>query len=102
MRKKPVLQLDSETGEVINEYAHMAEANLSMGVCPRQNDIRMVCQSKKPSDFGFGWKFKEDYQKKLRKRENIFQPMIFKGLFCAISILNRMEKVAIYLTAYIQ
>ena len=50
----------------------MAETNLAMGVSPRQNDIRMVCQGKKPSDFGFGWKFKEDYVKEIQeKRKHI-------------------------------
>ena len=72
MRRKPVCQLDLNTGEIIKEYAHMAEANKAMGVSERQNDIRMVCQSKKPSDFGFGWKFNKDYQKELEeKRKHI-------------------------------
>ena len=68
MRRKPVLQLDLNTWEIIKECAHMAEANLAMGVSSRQNDIRMVCWGKKPSDFGFGWRFKEDYEKQLREK----------------------------------
>ena len=61
MRKRPVLQLDLETRQIIKEYAHMAEANIAMEVSPRANDIRLVCQGKKPSDLGFGWKFKDEY-----------------------------------------
>ena len=63
MKKRPVLQLDLKTGEIIKEYAHMAEANLAMGICPRQNEIRRVCKGEKKSDFGFGWKFKDDYER---------------------------------------
>ena len=63
MRKRPVLQLDLKTVEIIKEYAHMAEANLAMGVCPRQNEIRRVWKGEKKSDFGFSWKFKDDYEK---------------------------------------
>ena len=62
MRRRSVLQLDLNTGEVIKEYAHMAEANLAMGVSPRANNIRLVCQGKRLSDFGFGWKFKDEYK----------------------------------------
>ena len=62
-RKKPVLQLHINTGEIIKEYAHMAEANIAMRVCPRQNEIRRVCQGKKDSDFEYKWRFKEDYEK---------------------------------------
>ena len=71
-RKRPVLQLHPITGEIIKEYAHMAEANRAMGVCPRQNEIRRCCQGLKESDFGFKWKFRDDYdeeQKKLRKKD---------------------------------
>ena len=69
-----------------------------MGVSSRQNDITMVCQGKKPSDFGFGWRFKEDYEKERREKsmELIFLLMSFKSL--NFSILNRMEKVDIYLS----
>ena len=70
MRRKPVLQLDLNTGEVIKEYAHMAEANLAMGVCSRQNDIRLVCQGKKPSDIGFGMRFMEDYEREMREESS--------------------------------
>ena len=62
MRKRPVLHLDLSTGEIIEEYAHMAEANIAMGVCPRQNEIRRICKCEKKSDFGFGWKFKDEYK----------------------------------------
>ena len=57
MKRRPVIQLDLQTGQIIKEYAHMAEANLAMGVSPRPNDIGLVCQGKRVSDFGFGWKF---------------------------------------------
>ena len=53
MRKRPVLQLDLKTGGIVKEYAHMAEANIAMGVSSRANDIRMVCKGEKKSDFGF-------------------------------------------------
>ena len=62
-RRRPVLQLDLQTGEIIKEYAHMAEANLAMGVCPRQNENRRVCKGEKSSDFGFKWRFKDDYER---------------------------------------
>ena len=62
-RRRPVLQLDIDTGEIIKEYSHMAEANLAMGVCPRQNEIRRCCKGEKHSDFGFRWKFKDDYER---------------------------------------
>ena len=37
-----MLQLDLKTGEVIKEYAHMAEAKLAMGVSTRQNEEECV------------------------------------------------------------
>ena len=67
-RKRPVLQLDINTGEIIKEYAHMAEANCAMGICPRQNEIRRCCKGEKPSDFGYKWKFKDDYEKEQKKK----------------------------------
>ena len=67
MRKWPILQLDLKTGEVIKEYAHMALANIAMGVCPRQNEIKGVCKREKKSDFGFGWKFKDDYERESKE-----------------------------------
>ena len=39
----------------------MPEANLAMGVCPGQNEIRRVRKVEKKSAFGFGWKFKDEY-----------------------------------------
>ena len=69
MRKRPVLQLDLQTGEIIKEYAHMAEANIAMGVCPRQNKIRRVCEGEIKSDFGFGWKFKDDYEREMKEKK---------------------------------
>ena len=83
-RKRPVSQLNKDTGEIIKEYSHMAEANLAMGVCPRQNEIRRCCKGKKDSDFGFKWKFKDDYEKEQRKKINIFRMMIFKSLFLTL------------------
>ena len=68
-RQRPVLQLDIQTGEIIKEYAHMAEANLAMGVCPRQNEIRQVCKGEKSLDFGFKWKFKDDYKRQQKEKQ---------------------------------
>ena len=70
MRKRPVLQLDLETGEIIKEYAHMAEANIAMGVFPRQNEIRRVRKGEKKSDFGFGWKFKDEYPTRVEYKQS--------------------------------
>ena len=67
VKRKPVLQLDLNTGEIIKEYPHMGAANIVMGVCPRQVEIRRVCRGEKPSDFGFGWRFKEDYKKENKR-----------------------------------
>ena len=75
-RRRPVLQLHLTTGEIINEYPHMAEANLAMGVCPRQNEIRRCCQGLKESDFGFKWKFKDDYMREQDKKEEKSTPTI--------------------------
>ena len=66
-RKRPVLQLHPTTGEIIKEHESMTAANLAMGVCPRQNEIRRCCKGEKHSDFGFRWKFKDDYEKEQRQ-----------------------------------
>ena len=68
-RRRPVLQLDLQTGEIIKEYAHMAEANLAMGVSPRQNEIRRCCKGEIDSDFGFKWKFKDDYKREQKEKQ---------------------------------
>ena len=47
----------------------MAEANLAMGVCPRQNEIRRVCKGEKSSDFGFKWKFKDNYEREQKEKQ---------------------------------
>lgn len=67
--RRPILQLDINTGEVIKEYSHMAEANLAMGVSPRQNEIRRCCKGEIHSDLGFKWRFKDDYLREQKEKE---------------------------------
>ena len=58
-RKRPVLQLHPDTGEIIKEHESLSAANRAMGVSPRQGEIKRCCEGNKPSDFGFKWKYKE-------------------------------------------
>lgn len=54
---KPVLQLDKNTGEVIKEWASLAEAERNTGIL--ETHISRVCLGKRKSAGGFGWKYKE-------------------------------------------
>ena len=53
---KPVLQLDKETGEVVKEWASLAEAERQTGILGTH--ISRVCLGKRKSAGGFGWRHK--------------------------------------------
>lgn len=53
---KPVLQLDKNTGEVIKEWASLAEAERNTGIL--ETHISRVCLGKRKSAGGFGWRHK--------------------------------------------
>ena len=57
-KKRPVLQIDLKTKEVIAEYPSIAEASVSIGYCNKSN-IGMCCRGERNKVGGYGWKFKE-------------------------------------------
>ena len=59
-KKRPVLQIDPTTGEVIKEYPSIAEAGRAMG-CKNPCNIGGVCRSNygRKTIAGFYWKYKE-------------------------------------------
>lgn len=55
---KAVLQLDSNTGEVIAEFTSAREAERITGAL--FSKICLVCQGKRSKTGGFGWRYKDD------------------------------------------
>jgi group I intron endonuclease len=60
--RKPtvILQLDKQTGEVINEYFSQGEASRQTGI--QQSNINKVCKGQASTAGGFGWKYKEEIE----------------------------------------
>lgn len=53
-----LLQLDKNTGEVLNIYNSVKEALIALGrECPTDGNIYNVCKGKRKTAYGFKWKF---------------------------------------------
>lgn len=55
---KPVLQLDTNTGQVISEYQSTAEAARQLNI--HQGNISNCCIGKQKTAYGYKWRYKED------------------------------------------
>lgn len=55
---KPVLQLDTNTGQVISEYPSTAEAARQLNI--HQGNISNCCIGKQKTAYGYKWRYRED------------------------------------------
>lgn len=55
---KPVLQIDLETNEVINEHESIKAASINIGHPGKESNIAHVLHGRYKTAFGFYWKFK--------------------------------------------
>lgn len=56
--KRPVIQIDIETGERVKEYPSIAEAARTIGVASSSN-IGQCCRGEKKTIAGYRWKYKD-------------------------------------------
>ena len=56
--RKPILQIDRNSLEVINEYPSIKDAAICIGKPGKENNIAHVLHNRKPSAFGYIWRFK--------------------------------------------
>ncbi len=68
VKAKPVLQIDLQSGEVVNEYPSVHEAAKAMGV--HRNNIYNVCQHKWKTSCGYRWEYKTTTASKAITIEN--------------------------------
>lgn len=59
IKRKPVLQLDSNTGKVIRRWESASQAALETGIS--QGNISSCCRGILQHAYGFSWKFEENY-----------------------------------------
>lgn len=56
--RKPILQIDRNSLEVINEYPSIKDAAICIGKPGKENNIAHVLHNRKPTAFGYIWRFK--------------------------------------------
>lgn len=56
-QRKRVAQLDRETLEQIAEFDSLADAARAVGVNPKNSHISKVCDGKRPTAYGFKWRW---------------------------------------------
>lgn len=60
-RSRAIIQIDLKTGQKITEFKTIREASKVTGA--NEGKIPEVCRGKRKSTGGFGWMYKEDYEK---------------------------------------
>ena len=55
-QKKPVYQIDKETGKIIARFESANQAGLAMGA-RKGNHISEACNGKFPTAYGYIWKY---------------------------------------------
>lgn len=60
--KRSILQLDKDTGEIIEEYLSLTDAALALNKTPSSAtpNIQAVCQGKRKSAYGYKWCYSEE------------------------------------------
>ena len=69
-RRKPVIQFNPETGEIINEFVSLNETGRQLGIAVPNLEKCTKNYTKKTND-GFGFIYKKDYEKLIDKSELI-------------------------------
>lgn len=60
-KKKPILQLDKDTGEILKEYAGAVDAAIAMCGNPEKDRAITSCANgKRHTAYGYAWKYKKD------------------------------------------
>lgn len=58
--KVKIGQYDKQTGQLLNIYDSITEANLSLGKAKKDSSITAVCKGRRKSAFGYVWKYEEE------------------------------------------
>lgn len=58
--KVKIGQYDKQTGQLLNIYNSIVEANLSLGKEKNNSSITAVCKGRRKSAFGYVWKYEEE------------------------------------------
>ena len=58
--KVKIGQYDKQTGQLLNIYNSIVEANLSLGKAKNDSSITAVCKGRRKSAFGYVWKYEEE------------------------------------------
>lgn len=66
-RKKPIVQLDKESGELLNTYDSIGSAMRSIGKNTK-NVIINCCKGRTKTAYGFCWLYKNDYDSRIKER----------------------------------
>ena len=78
--RRPVLQLDPETKEVIAEFPSPKAADLALGaedIPGKSSKISNCCRGERRTAWGFMWQYKDDYnQGNIRIKPSFYKPVI--------------------------
>lgn len=68
-RKKPIVQMDKESGELLNTYDSIGSAMRSIGKNTK-NAIISCCKGRIKTAYGFCWLYKNDYDSRIKERND--------------------------------
>lgn len=57
--KRPILQFNKDTGELVREYETIKEAALALGNINKMPNIIRACQGKQQTSYGYRWEYKD-------------------------------------------
>lgn len=94
-RSKPVLQIDMETLEIINEFAGLRELERKTGF--DRGSVGKVCREELPQIYGYFWCYKEDYNDGKKEHFQYIQKYIKNKLYRKFGKENPSAKAVIQL-----
>lgn len=68
-RSKPVVQIDINTGEIINKFSSTNEAAVSLGNKNYVGGIRLAAKGEYRESHGYKWLYEEDYKKMIAEQK---------------------------------